>query len=102
MKYGRLLVKINRICAWMLLIFMILFIVSGYAWWNRIIMPLQKAVYIHTQLDTYLVFFFLMHVLISAKFTLARWRIGRGWLVDVILAMIGIASFWLVFVIRSY
>jgi len=58
---------------------MIIFIVSGYAWWNRIIIPLQLDRYMHTQLDTYLFFFFLMHTLISTKFTLARWRVG-SWL----------------------
>jgi hypothetical protein len=79
---------------------MIIFIVSGYAWWNRILMPLQLAVYLHTQLDTYLVFFFLMHVLISTKFTLARWRVGPGWLVSMLLAIIGVVSFWLVLEIR--
>jgi hypothetical protein len=100
LNYGRLLVKINRICAWILLIFMIIFIISGYAWWNRIIMPLQNAVYMHTQLDTYLVFFFLMHVLISTKFTLARWRVGHDRLVGVLLACIGVISFWLVLEIR--
>jgi hypothetical protein len=84
----------------MLLIFMIIFIVSGYAWWNRIIMPLRMATYMHTQLDTYLVFFFLMHVLISTKFTLARWRVGSGWMVNGLLIAIGVVSFWLVLEIR--
>jgi hypothetical protein len=73
LKAGRLLVKINRICAWMLLIFMIIFLISGYAWWNRALPPLQKTTYMHTELDLYLVvFFFLAHVLISIKFALAR------------------------------
>ena len=40
---GRLLVKINRFCAWMLLIFMIIFLISGYAWYNKILLPLQMA-----------------------------------------------------------
>jgi hypothetical protein len=84
----------------MLLIFMIIFIVSGYAWWNRIIMPSQMAIYMHTKLDTYLVFFFLMHVLISTKFTLARWRVGPGWMVNGLLIVIGVVSFWLVLQIR--
>jgi hypothetical protein len=84
----------------MLLIFMIIFIVSGYAWWDRIIMPLRMASYMHTQLDTYLVFFFLMHILISTKFTLVRWRVGPSWTVNVLLIVIGIVSFWLVLEIR--
>lgn len=97
---GRLLVKINRISAWMLLIFMIIFLVSGYAWSNRIILPLQQAKYMHTNLDLFLVFFFLVHVLISARFTLARWRVGHRRLVSGMLIAIGIAAFWIVLTIR--
>ena len=97
---GRLLVKMNRICAWMLFLFMIVFLVSGYAWTNRIILPLQQAKYMHTNLDLYLVFFFLMHFLISARFTLARWRVGHGQLVNGLLIATGIAAFWMVLSIR--
>ena len=100
MKAGRLLVKINRICAWMLLIFMIIFLVSGYAWWNRTLLPLQQARYMHTQLDLYLVFFFLTHVLISVRLTLARWRVGHGQLVNLLLIVAGILSFWFILSIR--
>lgn len=97
---GRLLVKINRFCAWMLLIFMVIFLISGYAWTNRIILPLRSATYMHTHLDIYLVFFFLVHVLISTKFTLARWRVGHERLVSGILVIIGVISFCLVLSIR--
>ncbi len=100
MNSGRLLVKINRICAWMLLIFMIIFLVSGYAWWNRILLPLKDAIYMHTNLDLFLVFFFLMHVLISIRFTLARWRVGHAQMVNLLLIAIGILSFWSILSIR--
>jgi hypothetical protein len=79
---------------------MIIFIVSGYAWWNRIIIPLQLARYLHTQLDTYLVFFFLIHTLISTKFALARWQVGSGWVVNGLLIIIGVVSFLLILEIR--
>jgi len=97
---GRLLVKINRICAWMLLIFMIIFLISGYAWWNRALLPLQQAIYMHTKLDLFLVFFFLAHVLISIRFTLSRWRVGHAQTVNLLLIVIGILSFWFVLSIR--
>lgn len=97
---GRLLVKINRICAWVLLIFMIIFLVSGYAWWNRILLPLKDAIYMHTNLDLFLVFFFLMHVLISIRFSLARWRVGHAQIVNMLLIAIGIISFWSILSIR--
>ncbi len=100
MNAGRILVKINRISAWMLLIFMVIFLVSGYAWTNRTIMPLQTARYLHTELDLYLVFFFLVHVLISTRFTLARWRMGHARTVSGLLILIGVVSFWLVMTIR--
>ena len=100
MNTGQILVKINRICAWILLIFVIIFLVSGYAQIHRIIMPMQQARYLHGNLDIYLVFFFLMHVLLSTKFTLARWRVGHGWTVGVLLAVIGLLAFWLVLSIR--
>ena len=100
MKFGRLLVKINRICAWMLLIFMIIFLISGYAWYNRALLPLQQARHMHTELDLFLVFFFLVHALISIRFTLARWKVGHGQMVNLLIIAIGIASFWFVLSIR--
>jgi hypothetical protein len=84
----------------MLLIFMIIFLISGYAWWNRTLLPLQQARYMHTQLDLYLVFFFLMHVLISIRFALARWRLGHEKLVNLLLIVAGILSFWFILSIR--
>lgn len=100
MNWGRLAVRLNRISAWMLLILMVIFLVSGYAWYNRILMPLQMARNMHTQLDLALVFFFLVHVLISSKFALARWRVGHSGIVNVLLLLIAVASFWLVLLIR--
>jgi hypothetical protein len=84
----------------MLLIFMIVFLISGYAWWNRTLLPLQQAIYLHTNLDLFLVFFFLIHALISIRFTLARWRVGHGQAVNLLLIAIGILSFWSVLSIR--
>jgi hypothetical protein len=100
LKTAWIIVKINRICAWMLLIFMIIFLVSGYAWSNRTIMSLQLARNMHTQLDLFLVFFFLVHALISIRLTLDRWRVGHGRAVSALLAAIGVISFWLVLSIR--
>jgi len=84
----------------MLLIFMIIFLISGYAWYNRALLPLQEARYMHTELDLYLVFFFLVHALTSIRFTLARWRVGHGQMVNLLIILIGILSFWFVLSIR--
>jgi cytochrome b subunit of formate dehydrogenase len=100
MEINRYLLKLNRISAWILLVFMIIFLISGYAWSNRTIMPLQLARYLHSQLDMYLVFFFLVHVLISTRFTLARWRVGHPRIVGVLLIAVGLMSFWLILSIR--
>ena len=54
----------------------------------------------HTELDLFLVFFFLVHVLISIRFALARWRVGHGQMVNLLLIAIGILSFWFVLSIR--
>jgi hypothetical protein len=84
----------------MLLIFMTIFLISGYAWNNRILLSLQQAKYLHTELDLFLVVFFLVHVLISIRFALSRWRVGHSRMVSVLLVAIGILSFWFVLSIR--
>ncbi len=84
----------------MLLIFMIIFLVSGYAWSNRMIMPLQMARYMHTQLDIYLVFFLLVHILIGIRFTLTRWRVGHSGTISGLLVIVGVLSFGLIISIR--
>jgi len=92
MKTNRLLLRINRISSWMLLVLMIAYIVTGYAWSERIIMSPREAIYWHTNLDLYLVFFFLVHVLISAKFTLRRYGVKYG-IVNPALLVIGLVAF---------
>jgi hypothetical protein len=100
LNYGRFLVKINRICAWLLLIFMVVFLVSGYAWANRSIMPVQLAVWMHTRLDLFLVILLLLHVLTSTKFALKRWRVGHERIVNILLIIVGVAALWTVLLIR--
>lgn len=92
MNVNRHLIKVNRISAWILLVLMIIFLVSGYAWVDRIIIPVGQARWMHTQLDTWLVIVFLVHALISTKFALKRWRIQSDALVNVTLLIIGIAA----------
>jgi len=72
LKFYRSLIRIRRISAWLLLIFMVIYIISGYAWSNRIIVPLYLARYLHTTLDIYMIPLFLAHVLIGTKFALKR------------------------------
>lgn len=100
MNAGRFLIKLNRISAWILLALMVVFLASGYAWWNRILLPLPLARYLHTELDIYLVLFFLVHSLTSIRLMLIRWRVGHARKLSLLLLAIGIAAFWLVLSIR--
>ena len=99
-KFNRILTRFNRISAWLLLIFMIIYIISGYAWTNRIIMPLYLARYLHTALDIYMIPLFLAHVLIGTKFTLKRHGIRHDGIVNLALLAIGIIAYVLVLLIR--
>jgi hypothetical protein len=100
LKLNRLLVKINRISGWLMLIFMIIYMISGYAWTNRTIMSITQARYLHTTLDIYMMPVFLAHVLISTKFTLKRGGFHHDNVVNLALLMIGIVSYILVLMIR--
>ncbi|HOK58529.1 MAG TPA: hypothetical protein PK659_05540 [Methanothrix sp.] len=86
------LVRINRICAWILLALMVIFIVTGYSWHNHIIMNPRQAAQIHTTLDPVLVLFFLIHTMISVRFTLMRQGL-RGRSIDLLLLFIGLLSY---------
>lgn len=92
--------KINRISGWLMLIFMVTYMISGYAWTNRIILSTSQARYLHTSLDIYMMPIFLAHVLINTKFTLKRYRIHYDKLIDLALLFIGLISYILVLMIR--
>jgi hypothetical protein len=100
MRLNRILVKINRISGWLMLIFMVIYMISGYAWTNRIIMSITQARYLHTTLDIYMMPVFLAHVLISVKFTLKRWGFYHDKVANLALLLIGIVSYILVLMIR--
>lgn len=87
-----ILVRINRICAWILLVLMVIFIITGYAWHKHIIMNPRQAAQIHSTLDIILVFFFLVHAIISTRFALRRHGI-QSRSVDLLLICIGLISY---------
>ena len=100
MKLNRILLKINRISGWLMLIFIVIYMISGYAWTNRIIISITQARYLHTTLDIYMMPVLLAHVLISAKFTLKRWGFYNDTVANLALLSIGIVSYILVLMIR--
>ncbi len=102
MKANRILIKINRLCAWALLILVIAYLISGYAWTKRIIMPVAMAREIHSSLDPYFMPVFLSHVLLSTRFALRRWRMRRSRIVDLALLIIGLAVYALVLSVDLY
>ena len=100
MKINRILVKINRISGWLMLVFMVIFLISGYALTKHIIMPVALARYLHTMLDIYMMPVFLAHVLINTKFVFKRVGLHNDKIVDLLLILVGIISYILVIMVR--
>jgi hypothetical protein len=100
LKFNRILLRVGRISAWVLLAFMIIYIVTGYAWVNRSLMQVSLARQLHMTMDVYMMPVFLTHVLISTKFMLMRYGIHYDRLVNAILLSVGMLSYVLVLSIR--
>jgi hypothetical protein len=102
LKVNRTLIKVNRLCAWTLLILMTAYLITGYAWTKGIIMPVSMARQLHLSLDPYFMPVFLSHVLLSARFALKRWGIRRSRKVDLALLFIGLAIYALALMVDLY
>jgi len=77
MDYNKFLIKLNRFSAWVLLVLIILFIISGYGMTKQIIDPVF-ATYLHDNiLPIPLFIFFLLHVGISIRYALQRWKLFK-------------------------
>jgi hypothetical protein len=100
MKIHRILAKINRISGWLMLIFIVVYLISGYALTKHIVMPIALAKYLHITLDIYMMPLFLAHVLINTKFALKRWGFYHDEAVNLVLVFVGIVSYVLVLMIR--
>jgi len=74
----KFLIKLNRFSAWVLLVLIILFIVSGYGMTKQIINPVS-ARYLHDKvLPVFLFIFFVFHVFISSSYALRRWQVFKN------------------------
>ncbi len=99
----KFLIKLNRFSAWVLLVLIILFIVSGYGITKRIIDPVFSK-YLHDKLlPVPLFIFFLLHVGISIRYALRRWKLFKSEKTgDIYILVIGlillIFFLWLFFV----
>jgi len=73
----KFLIKLSRFSAWILLVLMILYIISGYGITKGIIDPIFSK-YLHDKLLAIPFFiFFVLHVGISTRYALLRWRIFK-------------------------
>ena len=81
MNLNKILIQIDRICGWLLIPFMILFYISGFALvgkysFNKLIDP-NKAMMLHSVLTMPTFFCFIVHVGIRIFFTIKRWKKNR-------------------------
>ena len=74
------LVKIGRLTGWLLLVFIAVYLVTGYAMCDRFgakrLISVETAQIIHRDFDLPLVYTFAVHVVVSAYLAFKRW----GWL----------------------
>lgn len=73
----KFLLKLNRFSAWILLILIILFIISGYGMTKQIIDPVFATQLHNNILPVFLFVFFVIHVAISSSYALRRWKIFK-------------------------
>lgn len=76
--WDKFLIKLSRFSAWVLLVLMILYIISGYGITKGIIDPVFSK-YLHDKLLAIPFFiFFVLHVAISSSYALRRWKVFKG------------------------
>ena len=91
------LMKVNRVVGWLLLLFMVMFIVSGYGLTKpSLIRSLtfgrinyQTALFIHSSLDVPLLILLLIHAIIEMKFSLMRWGVKNQKLLNLLMLIVG-------------
>ena len=97
--------KANRVVVWVLLLFMILLIVTGYALTKPAliisltggILDYQTAFYLHTLLDVPLFVLLLLHVIIEIKFSFMRWGFKNQKLLNLLMLALGFVFLVLIF-----
>lgn len=72
------LIKLSRFSAWVLLVLVILYIISGYGITKGIIDPVFSK-YLHDKLLAIPLFiFFVLHVGVATKYALMRWGVFKS------------------------
>ena len=73
----KFLIKLSRFSAWVLLVLMILYIISGYGITKGIVDPVFSK-YLHDRLLAIPFFiFFALHICISSSYALRRWKVFK-------------------------
>jgi len=102
------LMKANRVIVWILLLFMLMLIISGYGLTKPSLIRFlsggwidyHTALLIHTSLDTPLLILLLTHVLIEMKFALMRWGIKNQKLLNLLMLTLGSICLMLIIYIK--
>lgn len=102
------LMKANRVIVWILLLFMLMLIISGYGLTKPSLIRFlsggwidyHTALLIHTSLDTPLLILLLTHVLIEMKFALMRWGIKNQKLLNLLMLTLGSICLMLIIYVK--
>jgi cytochrome b subunit of formate dehydrogenase len=94
--FNHYLMKLNRVIVWILLLFILMLIISGYGLTKPSLIrsltggwiDYHTALLIHTSLDTPLLVLLLTHVLIEMKFTLMRWGVKNQKLLNLLMLIL--------------
>lgn len=94
------ILKFDRTITWILLALLIIFVITGYGIVNPQlineltggILTRSLSLYLHATLDVPLLVLLMLHVLIQLRFTLIRWRVKDGILLNSFIVMLGTFS----------
>jgi hypothetical protein len=92
------LLKYDRIAIWIVAVFFAIYVVSGYGIVNPGvvseltggILTRTIALYLHETLDLPILMLLLVHVLIQLRFTLLRWKVKDGMLLNSFVIVLGV------------
>jgi len=90
------LMKLNRVIVWVLLLFILMLIISGYGLTKPSLIRFlsggwidyHTALFIHTSLDTPFLILLLIHVVIEIRFSLMRWGVKNQKLLNLLMLIL--------------
>jgi succinate dehydrogenase/fumarate reductase cytochrome b subunit len=87
------LIKFGRLCAWLLVVFIILYFISGFGMIKQGIFSRELSFRIHDYLTIPMTIAFLCHALIAIRSAMIRWRVKNMKVVDHSLMALGVILF---------